>query len=195
MQVILGGEQLCQGAPAPQSYPFISGVAPETSGVGKSEDAGPVQPEEVVPEVVETEESEMSVNEAQEAIATLPRAESCATDVTSVPSPAFTTLSSPSLSVDLTTTGSVTGSPILPPASLPRPSRDHLLAEPSPVGPPHPTRSLWDEFTPIMPSCTLPPSASIPPVNRMATATVLGTVSDLVEGSGWSVPYSGHSEG
>ena len=180
MQVILGGEQLCQVAPEPQSHPSVSGVVHETPGVGKSEDAGPVQPEEVVPEVVEIEESEeeMVVSEVQEATATPPHAESCATDVTPVPSLAFTTLSSSSLSVGLTTTGSVTGSHIVPPASSPRPSRDPILAEPSPVGPPRPTRSLSWEFTPITPSRTLPPLASIPPENRAAAATVVGTVPD-----------------
>ena len=120
----------------------------------------------------------MVVSEVQEATATPPHAESCATDVTPVPSLAFTTLSSSPLSVGLTTTGSVTGSHIVPPASSPGTSRDPILAEPSPVGPPRPTRSLWDEFTPIMPSRTLPPLASIPPENRAAAATVVGTVPD-----------------
>ena len=36
---------------------------------------------------------------------------------------------------------------------------------------PHPTRALWDEFTPITPSRTLPPSASIPPEQRAASAS------------------------
>ena len=92
VQVILGGEQLCQGAPAPKSHPSVSGVVLETPWVGKSEDASLVQPEKVVPEVVEIQESEeerepeeMSVSQVQEAAATPPCAESCSTDLTPVP--------------------------------------------------------------------------------------------------------------
>ena len=57
VQVILAGKQSCQGAPVPQSQPFVSVVVPETPEVGHPEDAGPVQqPEDVVPYVVEMEE-------------------------------------------------------------------------------------------------------------------------------------------
>ena len=44
------------------------------------------------------------------------------------------------------------------------------MAPSSPVGP-LPTRALGDEFTPITPSRTLPPSASIPPEQRAASAS------------------------
>ena len=77
VQVILAGEESCQGAPAPQSHLFVSGVVPQNPGVGQPEQACPVQqPEEVVPEVVEIEETEedrepdeMPWSEAQEAAA------------------------------------------------------------------------------------------------------------------------------
>ena len=108
------------------------------------------------------------VSEAVETSCTLHPATSCAADSPLFLSPAFSALSSPALSVDLTTAGSLLASLLQPPASSPRPDRDPVLAEPSPVGPPRPTRSLWDEFTPITPCRNLPPSARIPSESRVA---------------------------
>ena len=182
VQVILAGQQSGQRAADQQQHPSTSGVVPETPDAQPPEESIPViQPD--VPEVVEIDSGESDeapeeqeseqkpMSEAEETSCTPHRTVSGAADSSPLPSTAFTTLSSPALSIDLTTTGSLLLSPVLPPMSSPRPDRDPVMAPSSPVGPPHPTLALWDEFTPITPSRTLPPSASIPPEQRAASAS------------------------
>ena len=189
VQVILSGEQPQREPTATQQHPSVSGVVPETPEVFPAEDTSQSgQPDAAPMEAEEQGEASKEGPPVQRPFSppegaagqhTPPHSMSpCTSDSPPVPSPAFTILSSPSLSIDLTTTGSLLASPIFPPCSSPRPERDPVLAQPSPVGPPQVTRSLWDEFTPVTPSRTLPPAVNIPPERRAASATVTSDVPD-----------------
>ena len=189
VQVILSGEQPQREPAATQQHPSVSGVVPETPEVFPAEetsqsgqpDAAPMETEEQGEASKEGPPVQRPFSQPEGAAGqrTPPRSMSpCTSDSPPVPSPAFTILSSPSLSIDLTTTGLLLASPIFPPCSSPRPERDPVLAQPSPVGPPQVTRSLWDEFTPVTLSRTLPPAVNIPPERRAASATVTSDVPD-----------------
>ena len=92
-------------------------------------------------------------------------------------SPAFTALSTPTLSVLLSSSPSILRSPSLPPVTSPGPDRDPVLGGLSPVmrEPPQPSRSLLDEFAPVTPSAILPCSTEVPRCPATA-CTVMGGV-------------------
>ena len=83
---------------------------------------------------------------------------------TSPVSPAFTTLSTPTLPI-------LMSSPALPPVSSPSSDRDPVLAQgsPRPLEPPPLTRILLDEYVPSTPSAILPASIDVPPVSSSVT--------------------------
>ena len=92
-------------------------------------------------------------------------------------SPAFTALSTPTLSVLLSLSPSILGSLSLPPVTSPGPDRDPVLGGLSLVmhEPPQPSCSLLDEFAPVTPSATLPRSTEVPKCPATA-CTVMGGV-------------------
>ena len=96
-------------------------------------------------------------------------------------SPAFTALSTPTLSVMLSNSPSIHGSPILPPVTSPGPDRDPVLGglftELVPE-PPQPSRSLLNEFTPMTPSTTLPRFSEVPKCKTTASATTSAAPSE-----------------
>ena len=83
---------------------------------------------------------------------------------TSPVSPAFTTLSTPTLAI-------LMSSPALPPVSSLSSDRDPVLAQGStrPLEPPPLTRILLDEYVPSTPSAILPASVDVPPVSSSVT--------------------------
>ena len=104
---------------------------------------------------------------------------------TSPVSPAFTTLSSPTLPI-------LMSSPALPPVSSPSSNRDPVLAQESPplLEPPPLTRVLLDEYIPSTPSAILPASVNVPSSVTTAHPQVPATdwdtlVSRLQDVDGW----------